>query len=86
MAGDHLQEARSRKPIDLSREQVAREIEQFLTGRGSAYDRDEFCTVPLTNAGLEDVRQRCLNLPVEFPPMPAMDTAMSAGWQSLGRT
>ncbi len=57
-----------RKPHDLTKEEVANEIESFLSGTGGAFDWDEFCTFTLADPDLDKIRARCARLDQEFPP------------------
>lgn len=50
-------------------EEVARIIEDFLTGHGDAWDWDDFVSVPIVDPRLESIRARCANLDEEFPPV-----------------
>ena len=53
---------------NLTKEEVANEIESFLSGTGGAYDWDEFCTFTLADPQLDKIRARCARLDQEFPP------------------
>lgn len=56
------------KPLNLTREDVASEIEAFLDGTGGAYDWDDFCTFTIADPELDKIRARCVQLDEEFPP------------------
>jgi hypothetical protein len=57
-----------RKPHDLTKEEVANEIESFLGGKGGPFDWDDFCGFTLTDAELDRIRARSARLDQEFPP------------------
>jgi hypothetical protein len=50
-----------------SSEDVIREIDNFLTGRGGAYDWDDFLSFPIHNQRLDGIRMECAELPDKFP-------------------
>ena len=56
------------RPHDLTREDVANEIEKFLKAEGGRFDWDDFCTFRIVDPELDRIRQRCANLDEEFPP------------------
>jgi len=56
------------KPYNLTREDVANEIEAFLHGTGGAFDWDDFCTFTIADPELDKIRARCAQLDEEFPP------------------
>ena len=56
------------RPHDLTREDVANEIDKFLKAEGGHFDWDDFCTFRIVNPELDRIRQRCANLDEEFPP------------------
>jgi len=60
---------RFNKPIVLTREEVAHQIETFLAGGGGPYDWDDFISIPIADSDLEAIRARCAGLPEEFPPI-----------------
>ncbi len=60
-----------RKPHNLSREEVADEIEAFLNGSGGAHDWSDFCTFTISDPELDKIRARCAQLREEFPPDPS---------------
>jgi len=57
-----------RKTVDMSREEVATTIENFLNGAGGPWDWDEFMSYPITSSRLDEIRARCSTLWEEFPP------------------
>lgn len=46
----------------LSRQDVIRIIDQFLSGEGGPYDWDDFLTLPISDNSLDQVRRRCANV------------------------
>lgn len=48
--------------------EVADFIENFLDGRGGAWDWDEFITLPIRDHDLDRIRIRCAELPEIYPP------------------
>ena len=63
--------ARRDRGINLTREEVASEIETFLDGSGGTWDWDDFLSIKISDPELEAIRQRCADLPYEFPPREA---------------
>ena len=55
------------RKMDRSREEIADIIERFLVGIGSQWEWDDFCSLPIRDPQLEQVRARCASLPQEFP-------------------
>ena len=45
------------KPIDRSRDDVAKYIREFLDGTGSEYDWDDFVCVPIKDQELDEIRE-----------------------------
>jgi hypothetical protein len=45
--------------IQRTPNEVAQYIENFLTGKGGAWDWDDFTSVPITNPNLEAIRIKC---------------------------
>jgi hypothetical protein len=56
------------KPTHYTRGEVADIIEAFIVGTGKPYDWDDFCTFPIDDLELDQIRQRCAGLREEFPP------------------
>lgn len=54
-------------PQELTAAMVAEEISKFLDGRDGPYEWDDFCTLRIADQRLDVIRQRCRDLPVEFP-------------------
>lgn len=72
-----------RKPHNLTKDEVANEIEAFLNGTGGAYDWDGFCTFKLDNPKLEKIRARCAQLGDEFPSDASGDYCNEEGLKVL---
>jgi hypothetical protein len=61
--------------METTLEHAIREIENFLSGQGGAYDWDEFTTRPIkNNAELESIRLRCFHLRDAYPPRPGQSS------------
>jgi hypothetical protein len=56
------------KPHNLSKEDVADEIEAFLNGTCGDYAWSDFCTFTVADPELDKIRARCAQLDEEFPP------------------
>ncbi len=54
--------------MKVTRERVLLEIDKFLSGRGGAYDWDDFTTLPIDDPSLDAVRKICADLPELYPP------------------
>jgi len=55
--------------LQLSRQDVAKILEDFLEGKGRAFDWDDFISgPPITDCSLEEIRVRSSGLCEEFPP------------------
>ena len=54
--------------VDVTADQVAATIENFVEGRGAAWDWDDFLSLRIADPRLEAIRERCSGLPEEFPP------------------
>jgi hypothetical protein len=57
-----------RKTVDITAEEVATTIENFLNGLGGRWDWDDFISFPIADPRLDQVRARCNTLSTEFPP------------------
>jgi hypothetical protein len=55
------------RKMDRSRGEIADIIERFLDGICSKWEWDDFCSWPIQDPQLEQVRLRCALLPQEFP-------------------
>jgi hypothetical protein len=54
--------------VDMTADEVAATIEDFLDGRGRQWDWDNFLSFEITDPRLEAIRERCNRLSEEFPP------------------
>ena len=55
--------------VKVSREDVAKYIEDFLSGRGGPWDWDDFISIRIkNNPELEAIRLICARLPDQYPP------------------
>lgn len=54
--------------VDVTADHVAATIENFVEGRGGAWDWDDFLSSRIADLRLEAIRQRCSGLSEEFPP------------------
>jgi hypothetical protein len=66
-----------------TREQVAGTIEALIDGTGRQWDWDGFISIRLDDPELEAIRQRCVSLPVEFPPSTRTEYCNEAGLQVM---
>src|SRR5436190_27641 len=57
----------SKKRKSPSKEEVAIIIENFISGKGSDWEWDDFISCPINDLRLEKVRYRCASLDEEFP-------------------
>ena len=54
--------------IKRTRKEVARIIEQFLDGTGGKWDWDNFCSIEIVDAELDQVRLLCSGASERYPP------------------
>jgi hypothetical protein len=66
-----------------TREEVAKTIEAFINGTGRQWDWDGFTSIRLDDPELEAIRQRCVSIPVEFPPSTKAAYCSDAGLQVM---
>jgi hypothetical protein len=66
-----------------SREEVAGTIEAFINGTGRQWDWDGFTSIRLDDPGLEAIRQKCVAMPIEFPPTTKTEYCSGAGLQVM---
>lgn len=52
----------------MRKDELANLIEAFLTGQSGNWDWDDFVSVRQPDPETEEIRRRCANLPLEFPP------------------
>lgn len=55
------------KRPDMSREEVAQCIQDFLDGTGGAHDWDDFTSFQIRDPELESVRIQCIDVHTRFP-------------------
>ena len=68
---------------DLTRQQVAKVLDDFLDGTGGKWDWDDFTSVPLADPELEAIRVKGMLLPAEFPPTTRTEYSNEQGRQVL---
>jgi hypothetical protein len=64
-------------------EQVADTIDAFVNGTGRQWDWDGFISIRLDDPELEKIRQKCVALPIEFPPTARTEYCSDAGVQVM---
>jgi hypothetical protein len=68
----------------LTREEVARILQNFLDGNGSPWDWDDVTSgMSFENSYLEDIRVRCAGLGEEFPPAKATEYCSEQGLEVI---
>jgi hypothetical protein len=65
---------------DLTPDEVAGYLQNFIGGRGGDWDWDDFTSVPITDPALEAIRQEA-----EMVPLPIDDAGISKLRQLLAR-
>ena len=66
-----------------TREEVASTIDGFINGTGRQWDWDGFTSIRIDDPELEEIRIRCVGLPVEFPPAAPKDYCGEGGMQVM---
>lgn len=66
-----------------TREDVAKTLEEFVNGAGRQWDWDGFTSIRIDDPELEEIRKRCVALPVEFPPSTTKEYCGEAGMQVM---
>jgi len=66
-----------------TREEVAKTLEELINGTGRQWDWDGFTSIRLDDPELEAIRQRCVTIPVEFPPTTRTAYCSEAGLQVM---
>ena len=56
------------RPVQLSAEEVATYIRDFIDGKGAGYDWDDFISIPIKDPRLEDIRQRASEVDLTVTP------------------
>ena len=73
----------SHKLMKRTREEVAKTLEELIGGTGRQWDWDGFTSIRLDDPELEAIRQRCVTIPVEFPPTTRTAYCSEAGLQIM---
>ena len=66
-----------------TREEVANTLDGFINGTGRQWDWDGFTSIRIDDPELEEIRKRCVALPVEFPPANPKEYCSAAGIQVM---
>ena len=69
--------------MKMTREEVAKTIEDFVNGTGGKWDWDDFTAMRLDNAELDTVRHKCFSVRDEFPSTNPQQYCSDAGMQVL---
>ena len=69
--------------MKMTREEVAKTIEDFVNGTGGKWDWDDFISIRLQDAELDAVRKKCFSVRDEFPPADDRQYCSEAGMQVL---
>jgi hypothetical protein len=64
-------------------EQVAKAIDEFVSGGQNQWDWDGFISIRIDDPELEKIRQRCISVRDEFPPDKAGDYCSPAGMEVM---
>ena len=72
--------------MKLSKDEVADAIQDFLDGKGGAYDWDDFISIPISDQQLDEIRKICAGLPKTFPPGIAQAYCGAEGMALLRKT
>ena len=71
--------ARRGKPVRMSGEEVATEIENFISGAADLRDWDDFISVPIADPYLNRLREQCAVTDDAFPPSANSDWCSDEG-------
>lgn len=52
----------------MRKDELADLIEAFVNGTSGEWDWDDFISVKQTDPQIEEIRRKCANVPLEFPP------------------
>jgi hypothetical protein len=69
--------------MKMTREQVAKTIEDFVNGTGGKWDWDDFTAMRLDDPELDAVRHKCFTVRDQFPPTNPQQYCSEAGMQVL---
>lgn len=53
--------------VALSKEELIKEIEDYIQDPSSSWPFGDFLAIPVQDPFLDKIRERCSNLPTEFP-------------------
>ena len=68
IAGGIFVAGRFSNPNDMTGEEVANRIDNFLAGRGDDRDWEEFTSLPIHDPVLDAIRVKCAIAQVQYPP------------------
>lgn len=71
--------------MHLSADEVRRYVTDFLEGRGSRWQWDDFISVPLDDPELEAIRRLCGSVRDRFPPTSPGHYCSEEGFNELRR-
>jgi hypothetical protein len=57
------------KPVEPTRQELAKILEDFVKGSGTRWEWDDFLSSQIADENLERIRLRCSSLDTEFPPV-----------------
>jgi hypothetical protein len=69
--------------MKMTREEVAKTIENFVNGTGGKWDWDDFVSIRLQDAEVDEVRKKCVAVRDEFPPSDPHQYCSEAGMKVL---
>jgi hypothetical protein len=69
--------------MKMTREEVAKTIENFVNGTGGKWDWDDFTAMRLDDPELDAVRHKCFSVRDQFPPIDPHQYCSDAGIQAL---
>jgi hypothetical protein len=69
--------------MKITKEEAIKYIEDFLAGKGGAWDWDEFISVPIDDLDLNRSRLICARLPETHPPIAKTEYCNEEGRQVL---
>ena len=69
----------------MTKEQVLREIEKFLSDTGGAHDWDDFTSILIDDPELEKIRVFCADLPDLYPPTQCRQYCKQDGMDQLAK-
>src|SRR3954469_14366498 len=70
-------------PMKRTPEQVAKAIDDFVSGGQNQWEWDGFISIRIDDPELEKIRQRCIAIRDEFPPDKASDYCSPAGMEEM---